>query len=123
MNKENVRKWVDALRSGKYQQGKTYLQTKNGYCCLGVVCRVAIADGVELEATESEFDDVVYFGGSAHFLPRQVQEWLGTDTDNVEFRDENGDRILATYANDNAARNYSFNDIANMLEETYLNGE
>lgn len=29
-------KWVAALRSGKYEQGKGYLKDGNSYCCLGV---------------------------------------------------------------------------------------
>lgn len=35
-------RWVAALRSGEYKQGRGQLQdTKNRYCCLGVLCRVA----------------------------------------------------------------------------------
>lgn len=34
---EQARKWVDALRSDEYTQGKRYLRTlDNTYCCLGV---------------------------------------------------------------------------------------
>jgi hypothetical protein len=34
------RKWVKALRSGKYEQatGTMYSPDANGYCCLGVAC-------------------------------------------------------------------------------------
>lgn len=43
-NTENIKKWVDALESGEYKQGKSYLwQEKNGvdsFCCLGVACDV-----------------------------------------------------------------------------------
>ena len=36
------KKWVAALRSGKYKQGQNALMTEEGtYCCLGVACRVA----------------------------------------------------------------------------------
>jgi hypothetical protein len=36
------KKWVDALRSGKYKQGKGYLHSKDDtFCCLGVLCDVA----------------------------------------------------------------------------------
>jgi len=36
------RKWVKALRSGKYDQGrgKLYRAGENDYCCLGVACVV-----------------------------------------------------------------------------------
>lgn len=46
-------RWVNALRSGKYRQGKTELvqpDCKLGeglvYCCLGVLCDLASEDGV-----------------------------------------------------------------------------
>lgn len=41
MNKEWAMKWVEALRSGKYTQGKCMLETLDGRnCCLGVLCRI-----------------------------------------------------------------------------------
>lgn len=33
-------KWLEALESGNYKQGKGYLKDKDGYCCLGVLCEV-----------------------------------------------------------------------------------
>jgi hypothetical protein len=42
MLKEVKDKWVEALRSGKYQQGKFALRRiDETYCCLGVLCHVA----------------------------------------------------------------------------------
>lgn len=36
------RKWLDALRSGKYRQTKKELRSRSGgYCCLGVLCDVS----------------------------------------------------------------------------------
>jgi len=41
LEKEFAQKWVDALKSGKYQQGEGYLEDSDGqYCCLGVACRM-----------------------------------------------------------------------------------
>jgi hypothetical protein len=34
--------WIDALESGAYRQDRNFLHTKYGYCCLGVLCDVAI---------------------------------------------------------------------------------
>src|ERR1043165_7751454 len=34
--KVELRKWVAALRSGKYKQGRDVLYSPKGYCCLGV---------------------------------------------------------------------------------------
>jgi len=35
------RKWVDALRSGKYAQTTGTLRDQHGFCCLGVACDVS----------------------------------------------------------------------------------
>ena len=37
---ENAKKWVAALRSGEYKQGKDCLEKDGKNCCLGVACRV-----------------------------------------------------------------------------------
>lgn len=35
-------KWIEALRSGKYKQGRLALRTRNDhFCCLGVLCDVS----------------------------------------------------------------------------------
>jgi len=33
-------KWLEALRSGKYQKGECELLNNNKYCCLGVLCEI-----------------------------------------------------------------------------------
>lgn len=42
-------KWVTALRSGAYQQGRKALRTtadgKDSYCCLGVLCDIVAPEG------------------------------------------------------------------------------
>jgi hypothetical protein len=40
MNPELKQKWVAALRSGDYPQGKQNLQKKGKFCCLGVLCEI-----------------------------------------------------------------------------------
>lgn len=39
------RKWIKALRSGRYKQARSQLYdfVTDGYCCLGVLCRVVRA--------------------------------------------------------------------------------
>lgn len=34
-------KWVEALRSGEYEQGKHNFELGGKFCCLGVLCKVA----------------------------------------------------------------------------------
>lgn len=46
-NKDRLRMWVRALKSGQYQQGRGYMKTEdNKYCCLGVAMDIAFANGV-----------------------------------------------------------------------------
>ncbi len=45
---EVKQKWVEALRSGRYKQGRRKLRVGDEYCCLGVLCDIA---GTELDAT------------------------------------------------------------------------
>ena len=45
MKKDIAKKWVKALRSGKYKQGKGYLKqftsrNEPRHCCLGVLCEL-----------------------------------------------------------------------------------
>jgi hypothetical protein len=45
MKKEIAKRWVKALRSGKYKQGECYLKQYNNkggfnHCCLGVLCEL-----------------------------------------------------------------------------------
>lgn len=48
MHKHITDRWVAALRSGEYEQTTERLCDSSGYCCLGVLCVLAKADGVEL---------------------------------------------------------------------------
>lgn len=40
MNKIIKKKWLNALKSGKYKQGTGQLRNNSSYCCLGVLCEV-----------------------------------------------------------------------------------
>lgn len=50
MNKRVKKLWIKALRSGKYKQGRGHLKSNEEgvsyYCCLGVLCELALKDGV-----------------------------------------------------------------------------
>lgn len=53
MDPELKGKWVDALRSGDYEQGRAQLRSKDDtYCCLGVL--LDCIDGVDWELNDVE---------------------------------------------------------------------
>lgn len=71
--KKKVKKaWVEALRSGKYEQGKGMLNSA-GYCCLGVLCEVAVESGLEVNVEPR--GSYVNYDGRGAFLPNSVYEW------------------------------------------------
>lgn len=59
MDAELKQKWVEALRSGKYKQGRFCLRdNENCHCCLGVLCDLIDPNGWDrhLEDWDNEDD-------------------------------------------------------------------
>jgi hypothetical protein len=86
MNIAVIERWVEALESGEYAQTKGVLRRnedspyghKVGYCCLGVLCDLAVREGV---ITETKDKHSSIFGDDAHKadleLPVAVVKWAG----------------------------------------------
>jgi len=76
MNKLIKKKWVKALRSGEYKQGRYCLvNNKDQFCCLGVLANIyAIEKGGAWE--KDEFDDWSYDGAES-YLPSKIRIWAG----------------------------------------------
>lgn len=57
MNKTLKKKWLRALRSGRYKQGTANLKVKKDgkleYCCLGVLCAAAREPMTAMRSTET----------------------------------------------------------------------
>lgn len=60
--KPTIQKWVNALRSGKYKQAKgtLYDEETDGYCCLGVYCKVVTKDSKSYLSEGSEGPEEAY---------------------------------------------------------------
>lgn len=58
-------KWTAALRSGEYKQGRDELLGSDGYCCLGVMAKIAgkTDDQIYGEGTLRDFPEVMDFFG------------------------------------------------------------
>lgn len=78
MKKDIAQKWVEALRSGKYRQGAGVLRQESAkgdlFCCLGVLCELAVQEGAILRAKSFENGDYAY-DGSRWNLPESVKAW------------------------------------------------
>jgi hypothetical protein len=78
MNNDVKAKWVAALRSGEYVQGRSRLRTGNTFCCLGVLCDLhSKATGGKWFAN---LDGTASYGRSRSLLPPAVMVWAGLDS-------------------------------------------
>lgn len=113
MNKDRLRLWVKALRSGDYRQGveKLYNPEENAWCCLGVACDVArTVGGLPLQV--EYYDGVASFDSCKEYLPNGVVEWFGLERHNPVLEGHQ-----ATEWNDEFAA--SFDEIADLIEAEY----
>ena len=80
MKKEIAEKWIAALRSGEYKQTSGILANHNRteHCCLGVLCELAIEDGVGLQVLRPDDASYTSFDGEGSHLPDCVQDWADT---------------------------------------------
>ena len=97
MNAELKAKWVEALRSGRYKQGRGFLRNANDeFCCLGVLC------------------DVVDSSKWMHPAKDKAQFWDGlrlSVPDNIGLTFSQ-----SSYAGLNDIQMKSFNEIADFVE-------
>ncbi len=82
-----VSRWVKALRSGKYKQGKQFLHRKSRkqerYCCLGVLCELAVHAKVISQAALD--DDTFYYDHNEQILPTAVKNWVGLNEEDGSY--------------------------------------
>lgn len=105
LNKEFIQKWIEALRSGRYDQGRGALNRDNKFCCLGVVCD--ISDLGQWESPEDGFtiEYVVGINRDAAKLPISVMGLIGID------------RAIQSHLIQMNDSGMSFKEIADYLEE------
>ena len=126
MKPEVKDQWVKALRSEEYEQGHGYLRDSNDrYCCLGVLCDLAVKAGVisepELASTEGGEGESYSFGPDRNhdilYLPDVVRDWAGLATHNPTYGpDPDADMVDAPTlagANDDGV---PFDQIAELIE-------
>lgn len=79
MPNDIVKEWVKALRSGEYTQGRSYLRRADNFCCLGVLCDLAVEAGVipAPEKTSSGSSACYAYDGMVGAPSGKVQTWAG----------------------------------------------
>lgn len=90
---ENRKKWVEALRSGEYEQGTGYLAYKYSglqyFCCLGVACELYNKENQEtpllIEPKSVGNQIITKYENTEYKLPKVVTEWLGLSTEEGSY--------------------------------------
>jgi len=107
VNPEIKTKWLEALRSGKYQQGVRVLRSiHDDYCCLGVLCNLIAPE----KWGNPDYGTGMFFMSDngdkkRYFPPDEVRNAAGLSL-------ENGDTLAGK--NDEGQ---SFEQIAKFIEE------
>ena len=103
---------VEALRSGKYTQGQNALESVSPQrnCCLGVACRVAMKDGLDLPVRAD--GAVVRFDGAVGVLPHSVMDWYGFMMRSGDY----GGYVGCSLVDDNDRSRLTFEQIADIIE-------
>lgn len=111
MNPEIKARWTAALRDPEAKQGRKALGRPDGTrCCLGVLCDLAVQDGVIDPPTTSGFGQsaVLRYGqgngqpGTTGYLPTALMTWSGAEgldqTTLIELNDGGGDVAARSFA-------------------------
>lgn len=127
MNQEIKVKWVEALRSGEYEQGVKALcqfqpdATTPNFCCLGVLTDLYIKEknlAWRVIETSRLGTKIMEFEDNDAMLAESVQDWAGFHNwcPSVPFKNDYGyeyNRALSSL-NDNGL---SFDSIADLIEK------
>jgi hypothetical protein len=118
--------WVNELRNGGHEQGVEALRRQKPdkanpeYCCLGILCEIAVREGVIGPSTpiyqgndETLFD---YADEPTNLLPAVVQLWAGLSSEDPEVDAGNIGRTEESLAGLNDS-GVPFAEIAQLVEE------
>ena len=117
MKKDIAEKWVAALRSDLFVQGKDMLANieRTQHCCLGVLCEIAIENGVRVRV-RTEGEEYMRYDGEGYRLPRVVKEWADMMFDDGRLFDEDTEDLPPDSLAELNDSGLSFKEIADHIE-------
>ena len=114
MKKSIMKKWVKALRSGEYEQGKGVLcrigDKHDYFCCLGVLTDIYMQEIGDLNISTLGKD--IRYDFSIGDLPPKVRKWSGVKSGFGSFN-----QTSLSYLND--SWNKDFKEIADIIERNW----
>jgi hypothetical protein len=79
VNQEIKDKWVDALKSGQYNQCRRRLRIGNTFCCLGVLCDILDKEDWHMIADLDEDNIIFDYRGGKFTLPPEITKQVDLD--------------------------------------------
>lgn len=115
MNKDVKELWLTALRSGEYEQGHGNLRNGDKFCCLGVLCDLAVKhSGLPIEVMLAN-GRLMGYDECFIYPPTSVIIWSGIESFNGRFT-VNGKEDFLDVLNDSE---FSFAQIADVIEREF----
>jgi hypothetical protein len=124
MKADIKKKWLKALRSGKYRKARGALRKSTGFCCLGVLTDLYIKETGKGEWGKYQDGDY-HFRHETGALPAAVRRWSGIRSEDphskVKRKEEHGGgfcslAILNDGSPDAGIKPHSFKKIADIIE-------
>lgn len=81
----NQTKWIEALESGKYQQGEAMLRFNDCYCCLGVGSEVVLGPPIGKDKLIAGYRYQWGAFNEAHMAPQEFMEEVALNTNSGEI--------------------------------------
>lgn len=115
MDEQVKAKWLVGLRSGRYKKGVGALHRveTHTYCCLGVLCELAVTEGIITASADASYTTRFGFTQETAELPPEVVKWAKLDSSNPDVVWDEYDTNLVTLNDDNGL---SFAVIAAVIE-------
>ena len=105
------KKWLAALRSGKYEQGKMFLKLDNRFCCLGIACDIVkniLNFPISNKLNVRSGNYVTNYDGEDIGLPKTVQDYF-------KFISKQGGNYVATALSHLNDKGKTFQEIADIV--------
>lgn len=126
MKQDIKNRWLARLESGEIKQTKRFLGRSNGSrCCLGVLCDIAVEDGIISPPTVEEDStptgrtyEYLNYAGSSGELPEEVVVWAGLNRANPEYNIRSGS-VTTNLASLNDSSKYNFKKIADVIRKHF----
>lgn len=128
MKPEIKKLWIEALNSGKYQQGRTFLHKGDKFCCLGVLCELYCKKVSNIRKLRKETNirklhtETKYsYAGRSSNLPDVVSIWAGIEIETTiptgigRYSDE-GSFTSLSFLNDSGT---PFKEIAEVIDKHF----